>query len=1268
MPPSASLWETVTQPGSRRLFSSVGGGTYFEDDTMRNGNGDANGWSGNLGGGNHWYRLQRAGNQFTSSVSMDGLNWTVVNTTNLPNFGSTIYAGVFIHALQSFNPNIHTASFDSFSLTGANVIGPSSVSITPLTNAVIGGLPTTFTASVVGPVPTAYQWQLDGTNILDATNASYSIPSAAPADAGNYTVTANGVTSVPATLIISAPAGSGVWTNLNGGSWSTSNNWSGGFTAGGTDAVADFSTLDLSLNPVVTLDGARTVGTLVFDDLNPVNQHNWTLNAGSGETLTLAVSSEMPNIAVKNTTNTINAVLAGTQGFSKTGAGYLTLSAPGTFTGTVRVNGGTLEVQNKSGDTPYSVASGATLKIGYSTGGGYANTSLTISGNGVSDLSGFYLKGGKNYNSSGQIVLQSAPTTIRQFGSGFASIGTFDINGIGLWCTAAASGSVLDSNIQVISSGYGMSMQVDSGINTATGDLTINGPLNVGSLGFYKRGDGSLRLNSAAPHSNVALQIQGGTVICGAANCIGANAVLLISAGGTLDLNGFSQIVAFSSGAGTTKLGGNLILTINKGGTPNSSVLSVGGAIPLTLGGTLTVKNIGAALTAGDTFVLFNAASYAGNFNGLDLPPLPAGLIWDTTELTANGSITVATVGSNIWNGGGGDNNWSTPANWSGGLPANGELLTFSGTLRQSSINNLVSSVGQVAFGNGGFLLSGNPVTLHWGLQSQTGNNTWAINTTLDSPQSFISSNGNLAVNGTVNNGGSDLTLDGPANQTLSGVVSGAGGLIKSGAGIATLSAIDTYSGGTVVNAGQLNLSANNGASGTISGSLTVNPGATVTATAANALGYADSSWVRTLNIAGGTFTTTASGDQGWGLTVNLTGGALVANGAGSHFAVGGGWTINTLATNVTSTVSGNLVLRESNPNNQLVFNVASGTASPDLLASSVISQAANGYGIAKEGPGVLSLTGASTYTGATAVNDGTLLVNGSLAAGSIVEVSPGGTLGGTGVINGPVIVQNGGTLAPGNNGIGTLTINHPLTLAGDTVMEISRNGGVPTNDVALINSALTQGGRLIVTNIGTNALITGDSFKLFSALSYVGVFSNLALPNLSAGLIWNTNGLGPGGTLFVTNIAYRLSYTAGTNGGISGTTPQTASYGGNGSAVTAVPNPDYFFADWSDGILANPRTDSNVTNNITVTANFLPVNLARPVILPDLGAEPGGSFSFQFTGTLGQHYRVEFTPEFPAPGPWQVLTDISSLASSPFVVFHSLTNTQGFYRVGFVP
>src|SRR4029450_11530762 len=67
----------------------------------------------------------------------------------------------------------------------------------------------------------------------------------------------------------------------------------------------------------------------------------------------------------------------------------------------------------------------------------------------------------------------------------------------------------------------------------------------------------------------------------------------------------------------------------------------------------------------------------------------------------------------------------------------------------------------------------------------------------------------------------------------------------------------------------------------------------------------------------------------------------------------------------------------------------------------------------------------------------------------------------------------------------------------------------------------------------------------------------------------------------------YTLTYTAGANGTISGTTPQTVNHGSNGSAVTAVPDTGYHFVNWSDLSTANPRTDTNVTANISVTANF---------------------------------------------------------------------------------
>ena len=67
----------------------------------------------------------------------------------------------------------------------------------------------------------------------------------------------------------------------------------------------------------------------------------------------------------------------------------------------------------------------------------------------------------------------------------------------------------------------------------------------------------------------------------------------------------------------------------------------------------------------------------------------------------------------------------------------------------------------------------------------------------------------------------------------------------------------------------------------------------------------------------------------------------------------------------------------------------------------------------------------------------------------------------------------------------------------------------------------------------------------------------------------------------------YTLTYTAGANGSITGTSPQTVNHGANGTPVTAVPNAGYHFVNWSDASTANPRTDTNVTANVNVTANF---------------------------------------------------------------------------------
>lgn len=68
----------------------------------------------------------------------------------------------------------------------------------------------------------------------------------------------------------------------------------------------------------------------------------------------------------------------------------------------------------------------------------------------------------------------------------------------------------------------------------------------------------------------------------------------------------------------------------------------------------------------------------------------------------------------------------------------------------------------------------------------------------------------------------------------------------------------------------------------------------------------------------------------------------------------------------------------------------------------------------------------------------------------------------------------------------------------------------------------------------------------------------------------------------------FTLTYVAGANGSITGSSPQTVEIGSDGTEVIAVPDAEHFFVRWSDGVLTAARTDTNVSANITVTAEFL--------------------------------------------------------------------------------
>ena len=79
----------------------------------------------------------------------------------------------------------------------------------------------------------------------------------------------------------------------------------------------------------------------------------------------------------------------------------------------------------------------------------------------------------------------------------------------------------------------------------------------------------------------------------------------------------------------------------------------------------------------------------------------------------------------------------------------------------------------------------------------------------------------------------------------------------------------------------------------------------------------------------------------------------------------------------------------------------------------------------------------------------------------------------------------------------------------------------------------------------------------------------------------------GGGGSPSPSPTTYVLTYIAGAHGALSGTTSQTVKKGENGTAVTAAADTGYHFSSWSDASTSNPRIDTDIQSNLSVTANF---------------------------------------------------------------------------------
>ncbi len=241
------------------------------------------------------------------------------------------------------------------------------------------------------------------------------------------------------------------------------------------------------------------------------------------------------------------------------------------------------------------------------------------------------------------------------------------------------------------------------------------------------------------------------------------------------------------------------------------------------------------------------------------------------------------------------------------------------------------------------------------------------------------------------------------------------------------------------------------------------------------------------------------------GITINATAAAVSLNASPIVLGAAQTWTHHASSA-LTVTVGVN------NGGNFLTID-GGGTTNFGNSSNSIITGSG---GIVKTGSGILILSADNTFTGATTVNDGTLLVNspGSLAAGSTTSVN-GGTLGGNGTIHGSVTVAAGGNIAPGAT-VGTLAIGGGLDLSamatGAGNLEYDLNSLAATNDKISVGGTLTIGtGALgfddfVFTNPG--GLQTGI-YKLITTTG--GIIGDLDSTNASGGITGALNSTSAG-------------------------------------------------------------------------------------------------------------------------------------------------------------
>jgi autotransporter-associated beta strand protein len=470
---------------------------------------------------------------------------------------------------------------------------------------------------------------------------------------------------------------------------------------------------------------------------------------------------------------------------------------------------------------------------------------------------------------------------------------------------------------------------------------------------------------------------------------------------------------------------------------------------------------------------------FTGWTGGINLTNNPVTLTVNSNKTVVAGFFIIPT--NKVWTGASvSSGNWSDSDNWNPSPPVTGDFLFFPpGALQLTSNTNDLpanTTVGSITFGDAGYLLSGNALSIDQGIfcTNSSGTNTINLNIRLNANLAFECTNPavGLELTAGLNLNNRTLTARAAGEISISGAITGTGSIVKTNSGGLSFlgGGANSYTGTTTVNQGTLRLNKNVVA---IVGPLVIGDGTggannDVVRSFANS--QISSSSAVTINSSGQLDLNGFTGAAG---SLTMTGGS-VTTGAGS-LALNGNVTINSSSSQ--ASISGSLLLQGA----ARTFTIADGAASIDLLIFAVIANGSGTGSIIKNGPGILQLSGANTYSGSTTVNDGTL------------SVAHSSGLGGTGqgtVVNGnAILLLNGVTVS-----------DESLTLSNATVVSDSNNNTWSGN-IALIGNSLvnaTTNGPLNLSGIisGSGTLTKAGAGTLTFSGNKVNTYSGLTTIN----------------------------------------------------------------------------------------------------------------------------------------------------------------------------